>query len=586
MSKNTLRAGTVMTVLLTLLVSFIPVGLVAAEDSTITVTAQYRQDVPVQRDTASTSEVSTLDPAIGSDQISITSVENLFLGLTDSDPITNQIVPELATSWTVSEDGLTWTFNLRTDVNWMQYDPTADTAAVIRPVVAGDFVFGIKRACDPRLASYYGTVVAGVIAGCSVVNQSPVDQVTDDLVYGDTTQVSAPDDSTLVITLAFPAGYFLSMTQMWVLRPTPREAIEDYGDEWTQPGNIITNGPYFVQEVTRGVRRVFVRNEALPADLQGSGNIDVVNTLLIEDLGTQFALYLDNQLDATNIPDAELQGVVTDPQYQNEVRQIFDLAVSYFGFAHDKAPFDDVHARRAFSAIIDRQAFIDQVQEGRGVPMIHFTPPGMAHAAPINEVGVGFDPEYAAAELEAAGYPDCEGFPDINIVTYTTAGDWGEFWATSAEEYLGCDPTLFTIEQLEFSVLLEITDSDTPTEDRPNAWTLLWGPDYGDANNWVGDVLACTVANRMKRPCTEVDDLIAEAATVSDPGVRDQLYAEIEEAFFGADGEFPMAPLYLRSDYLLFKPWYTGPFETDGLFGGQHWIAYSIDMAAKLAVRE
>jgi len=315
------------------------------------------------------------------------------------------------------------------------------------------------------------------------------------------------------------------------------------------------------------------------------GNIDVVNTILVEDLGTQFALYLDNQTDTSNIPDAEVQGVVDDPQYEGEVRQIFDLAVSYFGFAHDKAPFDNVHARRAFSAVIDRQAFIEQVQEGRGVPMIHFTPPGMAHAAPINEIGVGFDPEYAKAEMEAAGYPNCAGFPDVNIVTYTTAGDWGEFWASAAEEYLGCDPSLFTIEQLEFSVLLEITDANAPTEDRPNAWTLLWGPDYGDANNWVGDVLSCTVSNRVKRPCTEVDDLITEAATVSDPAERDQLYAEIEEAFFGSDGEFPIAPLYLRSDYVLFKSWYTCPFETDGLFGGQHWTAYSIDMAAKLAAR-
>jgi oligopeptide transport system substrate-binding protein len=586
MSKTTFRMIPVAAILLTLVVSLLPAGFAAAEDTSITVLAQYRQDTPVTRDTADTSEVSSLDPAIASDQVSITPIENLFLGLTDYDPITSAINPEVASSWEVSADGLVWTFNLRTDVNWMRFDPATDTAAEVRPVVAGDYVYGIKRGCDPRLGGYYGTISAKVVKGCDIVNQTAADAVTDDLVFGDTIAVSAPDDTTLVIELQFPAGYFFSMTPMWMLRAVPQETIEEFGDEWTAPGNIVTNGPFFVKEITRGVRRVYVRNEALAADLfSGTGNMEVLNYTIIEDAGTVYALYQNNQLDTSGVPTAELQNVLGDPVLSQEVLQIFDLAVFYFGFAHDKAPFDNVHARRAFSAIIDRTAFIEQVLAGRGVPMIHFTPPGMAHAAPINEIGVGFDPAFAASELEAAGYPNCEGFPNVDIVTYQGAGTWADFWAASAEEHLGCDPALLNVEQLEFSVLLESYDPNVPTQDRPNAWTAGWGPDYGDANNWVNDVLSCTAENAFLRPCTEVDDLINQAAQESDPAVRDQLYAEIEEAFFGAEGESPIAPVYLRSFFTLVKPWYTGPFESDGLFGGAHWGAYSIDMAAKLAAR-
>jgi ABC-type oligopeptide transport system substrate-binding subunit len=586
MSKTTFRMIPVAAILLTLVVSLLPAGFAAAEDTSITVLAQYRQDTPVTRDTADTSEVSSLDPAIASDQVSITPIENLFLGLTDYDPITSSINPEVASSWEVSADGLVWTFNLRTDVNWMRFDPATDTAADVRPVVAGDYVYGIKRACDPRLGGYYGTISAKVIKGCDIVNQTASDAVTDDLVFGDTIAVSAPDDTTLVVELQFPAGYFFSMTPMWMLRAVPQETIEEFGDEWTAPGNIVTNGPFFVKEITRGVRRVYVRNEALAADLfSGTGNMEVLNYTIIEDAGTVYALYQNNQLDTSGVPTAELQNVLGDPVLSQEVLQIFDLAVFYFGFAHDKAPFDNVHARRAFSAIIDRTAFIEQVLAGRGVPMIHFTPPGMAHAAPINEIGVGFDPAFAASELEAAGYPNCEGFPNVDIVTYQGAGTWADFWAASAEEHLGCDPALLNVEQLEFSVLLESYDPNVPTQDRPNAWTAGWGPDYGDANNWVNDVLSCTAENAFLRPCTEVDDLINQAAQESDPAVRDQLYAEIEEAFFGAEGESPIAPVYLRSFFTLVKPWYTGPFESDGLFGGAHWGAYSIDMAAKIAAR-
>ncbi len=586
MSKSTFRLIPVAAIVLTLVVALLPTGFAAAEDATVTVVAQYRQDTPVTIDGASQSEISSLDPAIISDSVSIIPVENLFLGLTDYDPITSAINPELATSWEVSADGLVWTFNLRSDVNWMRYDPATETAAVVRPVVAGDLVYGIKRGCDPRLGGYYGTISAKVIKGCDVVNQTVAENVTDDLVYGETIAVSAPDDVTLVVELQFAAGYFFSMTPMWMLRAVPQEVIEEFGDEWTAPGNIVSNGPFFVQEITRGVRRVYVRNEALPADLfSGTGNVEVINTTVIEDAGTIYALYQNSQLDSSGVPAAEIQNVLSDPTLSQEVLQIFDLTVFYFGFGHDKAPFDNVHARRAFSAIIDRQAFIEQVLAGRGVPMIHFTPPGMAHAPAINEIGVGFDPEYAVAEMEAAGYPNCEGFPAIDMVAYQGAGTWTDFWAAAAEEYLGCDPSLLNVEQLEFSVLLEIVDPNTPTQDRPNAWTLGWGPDYGDANNWVNDVLSCTSDNAFLRPCTEVDDLINQAAAESDPAVRDQLYAEIEESFFGAEGEYPIAPIYLRSFFTLVKPWYTGPFESDGLFGGAHWGAYNIDMAAKLAAR-
>ncbi len=586
MSKKLLRLSLTVATMLTLMVALLPLTVAVAADSEMTVTALYRQDVPVTFDGASSAEISSLDPAIPDDTISITAIENLFLGLTTVDPITNAIEAELATSWEVSADGLTWTFNLRNDVNWMQYDPASDTATVIRPVVAGDIMYGIKRACDPRLGSYYGSVAATVIAGCDLVNQSPSESVTDDLVFGDTTKVSAPDDTTLVIELQFSAGYFFSMTPMWMLKAVPREIIEQYGDDWTQPGNIVTNGPYFLKENTRGVRRVFVRNETLPADVYaGSGNVEIQNVTLIEDTGTQYALYLDKQLDTVGVPRAEIQNALADPELSQQILQIFDLAVGYFGFAHEKAPFDNVHARRAFSAIIDRQAFVEQIAGGRGVPMIHFTPPGMFGAPAINSIGIGYDPEYAKLEMEAAGYPNCEGFPNINVVTQSTAGTWAEFWAASAEEHLGCDPALFTIEQLEFSVYLQVTSEDTADQDRPHAWMALWGPDYPDANNWVGDVLSCEVKYAFKRACTEVDDLISQAAAEGDPLVREQLYAEIEEAFFGADGEFPIAPIYLRSVFTLVQPWYTGPFETDGLFGGAHWDTRTIDMAAKLAAR-
>jgi oligopeptide transport system substrate-binding protein len=591
MFKLPFRTAVAVALAVVMVAALVPTSFAFADDAEITFTAQYRQDVVVQLDSSNTSEISSLDPQLASDSVSINVIENIFLGLTDYDPITASVRSELAVlpedaGSIVTNDGTTYTFTLRDDVMWYQYDPATGEAVEQRPLTAADVVYGIKRSCDPRTTSYYGTISAKVITGCDVVQSTDVEDVTDDLVFGDTVEISAPDDTTVVLNIQFSASYFFSMTPMWMLRPVPQEPIEEFGDDWTEPGNIWTNGPYFVEENTRGVRRVFVRNDNLPADLAGGdGNIERIVSTLIEDIGTSFALYQDDQLDSANIPNAELQAVQSDPEYSEELVQIFDLAVFYFGFAFDKEPFSDVHARRAFSAIVDRDAFVAQINQGQGVPMIHFTPPGMAHAPPINEVGVGFNPDYARAELELAGYPNCEGFPAIEIVTYSTAGVWADFWASGAEEHLGCDPSLLSVESLEFSVLLEVYSADTPTQDRPNAWTAGWGPDYGDANNWVNDVLSCTADNDFLRECGEIDDLIDEAARETDPATRTELYAEIENAFFGEEGIVPIAPIYLRSSFVLFKSWYTGPFTTDGLFGGAHWGARSIDMAAKLAAR-
>ena len=584
MLKNSYRA-LALTIILTLVVAILPSGLTFASNADVTLVSVMRQGEPITNYTVDSAQISTIDPQLATDSVSIDVIENLFLGLTNTDPLTpGGILPELATSWTISDDGTVWTFNIRNDVPWVQWDPVNDEAKALRMVTAGDIEYGIKRACDPRVLAEYGYVVAGVVAGCA--DALAFDQTAFTDADSDMVGVKALDDATLEVTLLFPAGYFLSETPMWIYRPVPREIIEQYGDNWTEPGKVVTNGPFVVDEWVRGVRRVYMRNPLIPSDLVGPGNLERRIVTIVEDPGTQFALYQDNQIDAAGVPSAELQSVLSDATYADQLKQTTNLAVYYFAFATDKAPFDNVSARRAFSAALDRNAFIQEVRQGRGIPMIHFTPPGMFGAPPINEVGVGFDPEFAAAQMADAGYANCAGFPNLEIVTYASAAPWAEFLSASVEKTLGCDPNIFTIEQQEFSVLLQTVSRQNPTEDRPNMWTLGWGPDYPDANNWVNDVLYCeSTQNDTKRPCSEVDDLILQAATELDPDTRIEDYYRIEEQFFGPEGMYPIIPIYLNVGYSLIKPWYSLPIETDGLFGGAHWDYRTVDQEMQLAAR-
>jgi oligopeptide transport system substrate-binding protein len=565
---------------------------VVTEEVVVEVPAEAEEEMsddPVTYNGYDTTDIPELDPQVSSDSVSIRYIENLFVALTNYDLVTSEIVPEAATSWEVSDDGLAYTFNIRTDIPWVYHNPvTGETTQEVdeegnpRFVTANDFVYGIKRACDPNTGSYYSSVIAPQIVGCEdVLNAEDPEAITEEMTAA--IGVSAPDDATLVIELNFPASYFLSMTPMWTLNATPQWAIEEHGESWTEAGNIVSNGRYVLAEWVHNVRATVLRNPLMPEDMQGSGNIERLVYSVVPDTSTGYALWLNNEVDTAGIPAEELETHLAD--FSDETIQVPDLAVFYMAFRMTKAPFDDVHVRRAFSAAFDRETFVTEVRQGQGLPMKHFAPPGIFGAPAIDQVGVGYDPEFAAAELEAAGYPNCEGFPQISILGYSGQStlDWIEYAQAQWETNLGCPADIMTIEQLPFSELLAATTPDTPDPEAPHIWTLGWGPDYADENNWVGDVLWCESGQHdWKRECNEIDDLIVQAREETDPAVRTELYAQIEEMFFGPEGEYPFAPLFVRIAFVAVHDWYD---YTPALFGGNQWYNYSIDWEAKQAAQ-
>jgi len=455
----------------------------------------------------------------------------------------------------------------------------ADENGVARYVTAEDFAFGIKRACDPNLGSYYSGVIAPQIAGCTeVLNYEDVENIPQELV--DAIGAEAVDSETLVITLAFPASFFMQMAPMWPLTASPSWAIEEHGDQWFEAGNIVTSGRYVLESWEHGVSRSVLRNPLMPADLAGSGNIERVSTNVVPDVNTGYALWLNNEVETSAIPSEELEAHLAE--FGDETIQIPDLAVFYIAFRMTKAPFDNVHVRRAFSAAFDRDTFNTEVRQGQSLVMTHFAPPGIFGAPPIDEIGIGYDPDFARAEMEAAGYPNCEGFPTVTLLGYSGQAtlNWIEFAQAGWSEVLGCDASLIQIEQQSFADLLATTNLDDA--EAPNMWTLGWGPDYGDENNWVGDVLWCENTPRIRRTCNETDDLIVAAREEADPNTRIDMYAQIEENFFGPEGEIPFMPLYVRIAYQARHSWFN---MTDALFGGQQWYNASIDQDAKSAAQ-
>jgi oligopeptide transport system substrate-binding protein len=481
-------------------------------------------------------EPPTLDPALGQDTTSILVIEQLFLGLTDFDDLTMAVVPELATSWEVSEDGLVWAFHIREDVKWTDG----------RPVTAHDIEYGIKRTCDPATASDYAYVLY-IIKGAKEVNTGEITDL-------DHIGVKAIDDYTIQFALNQPAGYFPAIAGMWVARPVPKWTIEKYGEKWTEPENIVTNGSYLLTKWAHHDELIMEKNpDYFDAD---KVQIEKVYCTMVVELSTSMAMYEDGILDDVEIPLDDMDRIKTDPVLSKELFIAPRLCTYYYGFNNTKPPMDNPLVRKAFSAAIDRQSLIDFVLKGEQKPATTFTCPGIfGHVPPEEGVGIGYDPEAARKYLADAGYPEGKGLPEITMMFNTSeshrkiAQAIQQMW----KEVLGVEVNLTN---QEWKVYLE-----TLTEDAPQIFRLGWCADYPDANNWVYEVFHSTdSSNDIKWHNAEFDRAVEEAARESDPAKRLELYKRAEQIL--CEEETAIAPIYFYSFVRMTKPYLTRTYSS------------------------
>jgi oligopeptide transport system substrate-binding protein len=511
------------------------------------------------------------------------------------------VIPSLAAEWSVSDDGLEWTFILRDDIAWVHYDPvTHETSQVTnaegnpRFVNAHDVVYGVKRTVNPETASDYSYVLY-IIKNALEVNTgedadgNPTELSIDDI------GVEAVDDGTVKFTLEQPAGYFPAIAGMWVAKPQPQWAIEQWGDNWTEAGLINTNGPYSLSEWIHGNNLQLVKNPLwIDAD---DVQIEVVNQLMIEEDSTEFALYENNEMDFAGVPLPEMDRVKADPVLSEELRIAPELCTYYYGFTNTKPPFDDVRVRRAFSAAIDRQLLIDNVLKGEQLPASTFAPPGIFGAPEPGTLGQGTDVELAKSSLQEfldeQGMTAEEFSQEYDIVLgYNTSEAHAQIAAAIQQMWkqnLGVD---VRVENQEWAVYLQTIRKETAVEDTFHIWRLGWCADYPDENNWVHEVFNSEAgANNLRRNCadanctdtsgpTEFDNLTVQAGQAADAAERTELYAQAEAILAGEEAAY--APIYHYTSVTVTKPWLTRNFPA---IGGKDFFNWKVDMDAKLAAR-
>ena len=548
-------------------------------------------------------EPPTADPALSTDTTSVEIVEQMFLGLVDLDEETMAPVPELATAWEVSEDGLTWTYYLRHCVPWVKYDAAAgevvydlDECGNKRVVTAYDVEYGVKRTIDPRTASDYSYVLY-IIEGAFEANTADPES-PDFPALMDAVGVRALDMWTVQFKLIAPAGYFGQIASMWVARPQPKWAIDAHGDAWTEPENIVTNGSYAMKSWIHNDSMVFVRNPYLPAELWGGGNIDEVHCVMIVEASTEFAMYLNNELDTAGVPLPEMDRVKADPVLSKELTIRPYPCTYYYGFITTKAPTNDVRVRKALSMTIDRQTLIDQVTKGNQIPANTFAggtifgnaaldPRIAPWALPESLGGWGYDKALTEAQtlMAAAGYPAGEGL-EIVLMHNVSEGHARIAQAIQAMWASAFPKAKFTIETQEWRVYLQTISKETPVENMPNVYRLGWCQDYPDQNNWVHEVFNPTYGSNRPRispddpqvgaAVAEFDRLTTLAGRLSDPEERQALYFEAERLL--CDEIVAIAPIYYYTQIYVAKPWLTRRHHDI-----PHWDTWIIDPALKAA---
>lgn len=508
------------------------------------------------------SEPPTLDPSLVTDTTSNFFVRQMFLGLTTFDQDAN-VAPELATEWEVSADGLQWTFKIRDDIDWVRRNADGEYE-VIRPVVAGDVVYGVKRTINPKTASDYSYVLY-YVKGAEAANSADPETEDVEALLAEV-GVEAPDDTTVVFTLETPAAYFPSVVALSPAYPVPQEAVDEFGEQWTEPGNIITNGPYTLLEWNHGAS-VYIEKNPLWVNADDT-QIEVFGGPIIAEASTEMALYESNEIDVMGAdpgwgpPLPDMDRIKADPELSQELYIAPKTCTYYYGFVNSKPPFDNAQVRKAFSMVIDRQSLIDNVIKGEQEPAHSLVPPGVfGNVADNLEIGAELIGDFgdrvaeAQAMLAEAGYPEGEGI-DM-VLGHNTSESHAQIAQVVQAMWQEAFPKAqITIENQEWAVYLDTIDPASPDENKPDVFRSAWCTDYPDANNWHNEVFnSKSSQNNAKFFNEDFDALVQEAAFETDPQKRQELYTQAEQILI--EDEAAIAPIYYYTSIRMFKPWVT-----------------------------
>jgi oligopeptide transport system substrate-binding protein len=467
-----------------------------------------------------------LDSTTTTDEVSSNILVNIIEGLYRLDENARP-VPAQAEKVDISEDGLTYTFTLRDGIKWSNGDP----------VTSQDFKYAWLRALDPDTAGQYAYIISTFVEGAADYNEgngSP-----------DDVAVEAPDDKTLVVTLASPSPFWLGLTSFYTYYPQNQRFVEERGERYAQSADaLIYNGPYTLTDFnpTEGV--TLVKND----DYWDAGNVDIerVKGRIVKELDTAVNLHESGELDITEI----------DSQYVDEYRDSpdFDKRTTfvcfYLSFNEEVPAFQNVNIRKAFQIGFDRNALAQQILNDGSEGATGYVPEGIAGPGDqsFREAEGPTVPEYnpeEAKRLYEQGLQEIGENPTIELLSYddSVARDTATFLQSQFEDNLGA------------KIDVKIQPFDRKLELESNGEFQLsyqgWGADYNDPMTFLDLWETDSPFNTGHYSNERYDQLIAQAKKETDEDERMDLMLEAERLLVEEDAG--CAPMVFEGEVRLIE---------------------------------
>jgi ABC-type oligopeptide transport system substrate-binding subunit/DNA-binding SARP family transcriptional activator len=479
-----------------------------------------RQPPPPQTLRSWQTEPVTLDPGLVTDWHSGVVMEQIFSCLVRFGP-NMEVLPEVATGWEILDGGHTYRFHLRQDVQWS--DGT--------PVTARDFEYACKRFLHPSRPRGPGVSFYNV-RGARAYHRG-------ELSDPDSVAVRSIDEYTLVVELEAPDPNFLHLAFYAI--PVPRHQVEVFGDAWTEPGRLVSNGPFRLKSWQRGEAMILARNPTYDGRFQG--NLQRVE-LSFAPPEAAIAAYEAGHLDVVAL-DLFTPAAMDRLRHQHpgEYLSVPELSTYYLRYDLSRPPFHDRRVRRAFALATDRSRLADLTLGGHLFPATGGqVPAGMAGHSP--GIALPYRPREARQLLAEGGYPDGYGFPSIELLLVqgreAVIKDLSAQWLSN----LGVQ---VTGRALPWAALLDRAHSQPP-----HILGMGSAAHYPDPATFVGPARREDEHAAYVWQHATYDRLVEEAAQAPDQAQRVGLFQQmdrivVEEAW--------MVPLWYGRRHLLVKPW-------------------------------
>ncbi len=466
--------------------------------------------------------------------------------------------PVIAENWVVSEDGLTYIFQIRKGVKF--HDDPCFPDGKGREVTAHDFKYCLDRACfnNPADNQGYKFAIDVIKGGQEYFDATGNGKPTPE---GGVEGIKVLDDYTLQIELFKPFSAFLSRLALPWANVYPKEAVEKYGGEMRT--HTVGTGPFTIKTLKED-QVIFLEKNPNYWAKDKMGNqlpyLDLVKISFIKDNKKQLEQFEQGELDMVyripleakdNIVDIEDNLLGKYKQYQLQARP--NLALQYYGFLNVDPVFKSKEVRQAFCYAIDRQKICDFTLKGTGFPAKYgMVPPGTGTYDATKVKGYDYNPKKAQELLAAAGYANGEGFPSLTL-QINSGGKRNESVAEAVEKMMEENLNI----DIEIARMPFAQHTEAVSTAKFKFWRLGWVADYPDPENFLflfdgkwfePDLSVKTYINSFRYKNEEFDSYFTKALLSTDEATRNDLYSKADQI---AVDDAVCLPIFYDKDYRL-----------------------------------